>query len=100
MSSTGWYADAAIHRGGSARVGDHGAAGTRPAMQQLQDWDPVCARPTGLVTASRIDPTGKGGPTRRQAARPAMGQSRARLVRTRSTDRTAWSNGSSSSPAG
>lgn len=39
-------------------------------MQEPQQWNPICTRPTGLVRASRIDPTGRVGPTRRQAAGP------------------------------
>lgn len=33
-------------------------------------WDPVCARPEGLIAPSRIDRTGRNGPTRGQAAGP------------------------------
>jgi hypothetical protein len=31
-------------------------------------WKPVCARPTGLVVPSRVDPSGAKGPTRGRAA--------------------------------
>lgn len=30
-------------------------------------WDPTCVRPSGLIAASRIDRTGRSGPTRGQA---------------------------------
>ena len=38
-------------------------------MEQ-QDWDPWCQRPSGLIAPSRIDQTGRAGPTRGQAAGP------------------------------
>jgi hypothetical protein len=34
---------------------------------ERHEWDPVCERPTGLVPARRIDPSGQWGPTRGQA---------------------------------
>lgn len=37
-------------------------------------WNPQCVRPTTLVRPAPIDPTGKDGPTKRQAAGPRFRQ--------------------------
>ena len=42
-------------------------------------WQAVCERPTGLVAPVPIDPTGRAGPTKRQASGPRFRQTSAGL---------------------
>src|SRR5262245_36999034 len=47
--------------------------------QERHRWDPVCERPAGLVRPVPVDPTGRDGPTRAQAAGPRWRRSGRRL---------------------